>query len=143
MHYLSSKKLNRSDDIRIKNYWKLSPVVVDEEKQIVGVKYEKPHSFDYFYFSRTLYENQMASVKRRARRMVDEAIELQHDLDAGKKVKKKFRGGIKGNVLIDATTTFQTKLVEMSEKEAYEYAFSHCRNGREGFHREDLSLIEK
>jgi len=65
--------------------------------------------------------------------MVEEAIELQRDLDAGKKVKKKFRGGIKGNVLIDATTSFQTKLAEMSEKEAYEYAFSRCRNGREGF----------
>jgi transposase len=30
-------------------------------------------------------------------------------------------------------TTFQTKLVEMSEEEAYDYAFSRCRNGREGF----------
>ncbi|MHC1609111.1 MAG: IS1634 family transposase, partial [Candidatus Methanofastidiosia archaeon] len=146
MHYLSSKKLNKSDDIRIKNYEKRRPVVVDEDKGIVGVRYEKPHSIDYFYFSRTLYENQMASVKRRARRMVDEAIELQRDLDAGKKIKKKFRGGIKGNVLIDATTSFQTKLVEMSEKEAYEYAFSRCRNGREGFFclksSKDLTLTE-
>ena len=112
---LSSKKLNRSDG-----------------KGIVGVIYEKPRSTDYFYFSKSLHGHQIKSVRKRARKMADEAIELQRDLDAGKKVKRKFRGGVRGNVLINAATTFQTKLVEMTE-EAHDYAFSRCKNGREGF----------
>jgi transposase len=133
MHYLSSKKLNKSDDLRIRNYWKQRPEVVDPDKGIVGVTYEKPHSTDYFYFSKSLHDDQVKSAAKRARRMVDEAVELQRDLDAGKKVKKKYRGGPSGNCLIDARTTFQTKLVEMSKEEAYRYALSRCANGREGF----------
>jgi hypothetical protein len=54
MHYLSSKKLNKSDDLRIRSYWKRRPEVVDPDKGIVGVIYEKPHSTDYFYFSKTM-----------------------------------------------------------------------------------------
>jgi transposase len=133
MHYLSSKKLNRSDDLRIRSYWKRRPEVVDPDKGIVGVIYEKPRSTDYLYFSKSLHDTQVQSAAKRARRMVDEAVELQRDLDAGKKVKKRFRGGVRGNVLIDAATTFQTKLADMSEEEAYDYAFSRCKNGREGF----------
>jgi hypothetical protein len=98
-----------------------------------GLTFVKPRSTDYFYFSKTLHETQERGARERAQRMLDEAVELQRDLDAGKRIKKKYRGGPSGNCLIDARTTFQTKLVEMSEEEAYDYALSRARNGREGF----------
>lgn len=132
-HYLYSKKLNLADDRRIAGFWCHEPELVDEDKQIYGLVFSKPHSHDYFYFSKTLHDTQERGARERAQRMLDEALELQRDLDAGKRIKKKYRGGPSGNCLIDARTTFQTKLAEMSEEEAYDYALSRARTGREGF----------
>jgi hypothetical protein len=89
------KKPNKSDDLRIRICWKRRPEVVDPDKRIVGVTYEKPHSTDYLYFSGSLHDNQMQSAAKCAHSMVDEAVELQRDLDAGKKVKMRFRGGVR------------------------------------------------
>ena len=133
LHYLYSKKLNRADDARIASFWKGAPELVDEERQIYAVTHVKPRSVDHLFYSHVLHGTQTAGARRRARALVDEAAELQRDLDAGRKIKKKYRGGPSGNCLIDARTTFQTKLVEMSEEEAYRYALAHCTNGREGF----------
>lgn len=54
MKYLTSKKLNTSDDLRIKNFSKHHAELVDPEDMVWGVKYVKPNSIDYFFFSETL-----------------------------------------------------------------------------------------
>jgi len=133
MHYLSSKKLNIADDKRIASFWKDAPTLVDEERQIYGLTFPKPRSIDYLYYSATLYERQMESVRRRAYAMLCDARELQDAIDANKRPKKKYRCGPSGNCLITSVTTYQTKLSEMTDDEAYRYALSRCATGREGF----------
>ena len=133
MHYLSSKKLNIADDKRIASFWKDVPALVDEEKQIYGLVFAKLRSIDYLYYSTTLYERQMESVRRRAYAMLLDARELQDAIDANKRPKKKYRCGPSGNCLITSVTTYQTMLSEMTDDEAYRYALSRCANGREGF----------
>ena len=133
MHYLSSKKLNLSDDKRIASFWKDAPELVDEDKQIYCLVFVKPRSIDYLYYSATLYERQMESVRRRAYAMFLEARELQDAIDANRRPRKKYRCGPGGNCLITSFATYQTMLSEMTDDEAYRYALSRCATGREGF----------
>jgi transposase len=133
MHYLSSKKLNLSDDKRIASFWKEAPECVDEDKQIYCLVFVKPRSIDYLYYSATLYERQMESVRRRAYAMFLEARELQDAIDANRRPRKKYRCGPGGNCLITSFATYQTMLSEMTDDEAYRYALSRCATGREGF----------
>jgi transposase len=133
MHYLSSKKLNMADDKRIASFWKGEPELVDEGKRIYGLTFVKPRSIDYLYYSATLYERQMESVRRRAYAMLLDARELQDAIDADRRPKKKYRCGPGGNCLITSVAKYQTLLSEMTDNEAYDYALSRCANGREGF----------
>jgi len=133
MHYLSSKKLNLSDDKRIASFWKEAPECIDGDKQIYCLVFVKPRSIDYLYYSATLYERQMESVRRRAYAMFLEARELQDAIDANRRPRKKYRCGPGGNCLITSFATYQTMLSEMTDDEAYRYALSRCATGREGF----------
>jgi transposase len=54
MKYLTAKKLNKSDDKRIKSFDKSKAELIDAEKGIYGIKFVKPSSIDYFFFSETL-----------------------------------------------------------------------------------------
>jgi transposase len=133
MHYLSSKKLNMADDKRIATFWKDEPELVDRDKRVYGLTFVKPRSIDYLYYSATLYERQMESVRRRAHAMLLDARELQDAIDADRRPKKKYRCGPGGNCLITSVAKYQTLLSEMTDDEAYRYALSRCANGREGF----------
>jgi len=130
MKYLTAKKLNTSDDLRIKNFNKHRAELVDPENRVYGIKYVKPSSIDYFFFSEKLKNDQLEARKRVALRKLHEAQEIQTCLDhkRGLPVKYCLR-----NALVDVRYSVQTMLHKMTEKEAVEYLYQDSLNGREGF----------
>lgn len=130
MDYLTAKKLNSSDDKLIAIFDQLQPEIVDEEKGVHGIKIVKPSSINYFYFSETLKKQQLEAGIRKALRLLEEAKEIQKSIEKNKKLPKKFRIN---NKLIDIRYSYQTKLVKMSEEEAFEFLREDIINGREGF----------
>jgi len=130
MKYLTAKKLNTSDDKRIKEFDKSKAELVDAEKGIYGIKYIKPSSIDYFYFSQTLQKDQLKSQARRALQKLQEAKEIQNSIDNNRQLPMKFRIN---NVLIDIAYSYQTKLGELSDEEALKLVESAIITGREGF----------
>jgi transposase len=91
MKYLTAKKLNKSDDKRIKSFDKSKAELIDAEKGIYGIKFVKPSSIDYFFFSETLQKEQLKSRARKALRKLQEAKEIQNSIDNKKQLPKKFR----------------------------------------------------
>ena len=61
MKYLTSMKLNSSDDKIIENFDLEIAELVDSEKSIYGIKIVKPSSIKYFYFSESLQEETVGS----------------------------------------------------------------------------------
>lgn len=61
MQYLTAKKLNKSDDKMIKVFDKSKATVIDPEKGVYGIKFVKPSSIDYFYFSEALQNDLLKS----------------------------------------------------------------------------------
>lgn len=130
MKYLTSKKLNTSDDKRIKEFDKSKAELVDAEKGIYGIKFVKPSSIDYFYFSETLQKDQLKSQARKALRKLQEAKEIQNSIDNNRQLPMKFRIN---NVLIDIAYSYQTKLGELTDEEALKLVENAIITGREGF----------
>lgn len=141
MKYLTAKKLNTSDDKRIKAFDKSKAELIDVENGIYGIKFAKPSSIDYFYFSETLKKQQLESCARKAIRKLEEAKEIQSSIDNNRQLPRKFC--IK-NPLIDVVYSYQTKLQELTEEEALKLAGEMTITGREGFFclksNEDLTL---
>ncbi len=130
MKYLTAKKLNTSDDKRIKEFDNSKAELVDAEKGIYGIKFVKPSSIDYFYFSETLQKDQLKSQARKALKKLQEAKEIQNSIDNNRQLPVKFRIN---NVLIDIAYSYQTKLGELSDEEALKLVESAIITGREGF----------
>lgn len=130
MKHLTSKKLNTSDDKRIVAFDKSKAEFIDSERMIYGMKFSKPSSYDYFFFSESLKHEQLEAKKRAAQRKFDEAKEIQQCLDEKKELPKKY---LLNNKLIDVKYTYQTKLKELGEEEAKKYIERVSINGREGF----------
>jgi transposase len=143
MKYLTSKKLNKSDDKRINNFDKENAILVDKERNVYGIKFTKPSRFDYFFFSESLKQDQLAFKIRKAKQKFEEAKELQKCIDEGKKIPSKYRIN---NALIDIKYSYQTKLSKLSEKDALDLIEKATINGREGFFciisNENLTLEE-
>ncbi|WP_292467432.1 transposase [Methanolobus sp.] len=130
MQYLTARKLNKSDDKIIANFWNYSLEIVDPEDGIYGLKIVKPSSVNYFYFSEKLQMEQLESRSRKIMRQVEEAKEIQKSIDKNKKLPKKFRIN---NVLVDVVYSLQTKLTDLDEQEAIKLLEEHLITGREGF----------
>ncbi len=143
MKYLTAKKLNKSDDKRIKVFDKKKAECIDEDEGVYGIKIKYPSRIDYLYFSEKLQKEQLQSSIRKAIRKFEEAKLLQKCLDNDKNLPAKFR--IK-NKLVDITYSYQTKLKELGEDEALAYIKKHSITGREGFFEltshENLTLKE-
>jgi len=143
MQYITSKKLNTSDDGIISGFEKYSPVMIDAEKGIRGVKFLKPNSVNYLFFSKKLQKEQLESRARKIVRQIHEAKDIQKSIDLGKKLPKRFRIN---NVLIDVEYSIQTRLIELSEEEAVKLLEENIITGREGFFclksSKDLTLAE-
>jgi len=130
MHYITAKKLNKSDDKILANFKQYCPELIDAESGVYGMKITKPSSVNYFYFSEKLQKEQLESRARKVLRQINEAKELQAAIDKKKKIPKRFRVN---NELIDVTYSFQTKLVKLSEDEAIKLLEEKIITGREGF----------
>lgn len=130
MHYLTAKKLNKSDDKLIAVFEELNPEIIDEESGIRGIKIEKPSSTNYLIFSKELQKKQLKSRARKVKRQIEEAKAIQKSLDDDKQLPKKFRIN---NLLVDVDYSLQTKLIELSEDEAVKLLEDKFINGREGF----------
>jgi transposase len=130
MKYLTSRKLNTSDDKKIATFWDCQPILIDPIKGIYGIKTVKPSSINYMYFSKNLKMEQLKSKVRKIMRQIEEAKQIQDAVDNGKKIPKRFKIN---NALIDVTYSFQTKLDKIDEEEAYKVLEAKLITGREGF----------
>jgi transposase len=130
MKYLTSMKLNASDDKIIENFDIDNAELIDSQKSIYGIKIVKPNSIKYFYFSESLQEKQLEAKARIVLKKLQEAKEIQEIVVKNKKLPKKFRIN---NELIEIDYSFRTKLEELSDEEAIELLKSSIINGREGF----------
>jgi transposase len=130
MTYLTSMKLNASDNKIIENFDKNKAELIDSEKSIYGIKIVKPNSIKYFYFSESLQEKQLEAKARTVLKKLQEAKEIQEIIVKNKKLPKKFRIN---NELIEIDYSFRTKLFELSDEEAIELLKNSIINGREGF----------
>lgn len=130
MQFLTAKKLNTSDDKLIKIFWDLNPKLIDSEKGIYGFKQKYPSRFNYFFFSKNLMKENIASALRKAERQLKEAQEIELAYSKGKALPKRFRIN---NVLVKATIEYQTKLQNLSDEQAFELVKKASITGREGF----------
>lgn len=130
MKYLSAKKLNLSDDKRIKTFVKSADNCVDPEKRIYGEIIDYPSRRDYFFFSEQLQQDQIEAKLRFAERKLDEAKEIQQALSKGKSLPKRF---LLNNPLVKVTYTYQTRLSELTEDQAKKLVQAATITGREGF----------
>jgi transposase len=130
MKYLTSMKLNSSDDKIIEKFDIETAQLVDSEKSIYGIKIVKPNSIKYFNFSESLQKKQLEAKAINILKKLQEAKEIQEVIVKNKKLPKKFRIN---NELIEIDYSFRTKLEELSDEEAIELLKSSIINGREGF----------
>jgi transposase len=130
MKYLTAKKLNKSDEKRMRDFDRSKATLVDAAKGIYGIKYYFPSRIDYFYFSESLKENQLKTKERQAERKLEEAKLIQKSIDDGRGLPKSFQ--IR-NVLVDVKYSYQTKLCEISDDEALRLLYEDQITGREGF----------
>ncbi len=130
MQFLTAKKLNTSDDKLIKKFWNLKPELIDSEKGIYGIKIAFPKRTNYFFFSEKLQKENIASALRKAERQLKEAKEIERAALNGKALPKRFQIN---NVLVKAKIEYQTKLQNLSDKQAFELVKKESITGREGF----------
>jgi len=130
MDYLTSMKLNTSDDKIIEKFDLERAELIDSKKGIYGIKIVKPSSIKYFYFSESLQKRQLEARARAVMRKLQEAKEIHKAVINKKKLPKKFRVN---NELIEIDYSFKTKLEELSDEEAIELLKASLINGREGF----------
>jgi transposase len=125
--YLTSKKLNKSDDkvfaSNDANVWER----IDDG--VYALKRAFPSRFNYYFFSEKLKGEHLASRRRKAERLLAEARAIQNSLDGGKKLPKRFRIN---NPLVDVRYEYQTKLAAMDEEAALRLLFDEVVDGREG-----------
>lgn len=115
MKYLSSKKLNASDDKRIKVFEKTDDKCINKELGIYGEIIEFPSRYDYFFYSEPLMHDQIAAKLRLAETKLIEAKEIQKAIAKGNPLPKRF---ILNNPLIDIKYSYQTKLTELNDEQA-------------------------
>lgn len=130
MKYLSAKKLNLSDDKRIKTFSRKNAELIDHENEVYGIKIVYPSRMDYFYFSERLKQDQIEAKFRKAEQKLREAKEIQQSIENNKQLPKRFRIN---NPLVDATYSYQTKLTHLTEYQARKLVQKTSINGREGF----------
>ena len=130
MQFLTAKKLNTSDDKLIKIFWKKKLELIDSEKGIYGFKQIFPSRYNYFFFSKKLQQENIASALRKAERQLKEAKEIESASLKGKALPKRFQIN---NVLVKATIEYQTRLKSLSDEQAFELVKKASITGREGY----------
>lgn len=127
--YLTSKKLNTCDDKVFQTFDENAWETIDEAEGVYALKHTFPSRVNYYFFSRKLKDDHEVSLRRLAERKLEEAKSIQHSLDGGKGLPKRF---CLRNPLVDVRYDYQTKLVQMNEEAALRFLIEELRNGREG-----------
>ena len=127
--FLTSKKLNASDDKVFSSFSEDAWERIDAEDGINALKRTFPSRVDYYFFSEKLKEGHLASRRRKAERLLAEARMIQESLDEGRRLPKRFRIN---NPLVDVRYDYQTKLASMDEQEALRLLLDEVIDGREG-----------
>ena len=130
LNYVSAKKLNLSDDKRIKYFDTKTAELIDPISNVYGLKIVYPSRIDYLFFSEQLKADQIAARKRAALKKLAEAKEIQNSLKTKRGLPKKYQ--IR-NPLVDVTYSYQTKLVELDDEQALRELERDSITGREGF----------
>ena len=113
-HFLTRKRLNKSDDMIFAGFSEDSWESLDVEKGEYCLKKVFPSRVNYYFFSWELRELEMKGVEKKVKKKLKEAKDLQNDIEKGKKLKKRYQID---NVLIKTTISLQTKLAEISESD--------------------------
>ena len=129
-HFITRKRLNKSDDKIFAKFSKEEWGCIDEEKGEYCLKKIFPSRVNYCFFSEEWHEPEMRSAEKRIPKELKEAKDLQKDLEKGKKLKKRYRIE---NILIKATISLQTRLSEITDEEAVRLLEAERITGREGF----------
>jgi len=127
--YLTAKKLNVSDDAVFQAFDPERWERIDADAGVYALKKVFPSRVNYYFFSEKLKKNHLKSRRRKAERLLAEAISIQSSLDKGKKLPKRFRIN---NPLVDVRYDYQTKLVGMDEEAALRLLLEDVMDGREG-----------
>ena len=127
--YLTAKKLNVSDDAVFQTFDPERWERIDVDTGVYALKRVFPSRVNYYYFSEKLKKDHLKSRRRKAERLLAEAISIQSSLDKGKKLPKRFRIN---NPLVDVRYDYQTKLVGMDEEAALRLLLEDVIDGREG-----------
>jgi len=127
--YLTAKKLNVSDDAVFQAFSKDTWECIDAENGVYALKRVFPSRVNYYFFSEKLKTDHLKSRRRKAERLLAEAVAIQSSLDRGKKLPKRFRIN---NPLVDVRYDYQTKLVGIDEEEALRLLLADVIDGREG-----------
>jgi transposase len=127
--YLTAKKLNVSDDAVFQAFSKDDWECIDAESGVYAMKRTFPSRVNYYFFSEKLKKDHLKSRRRKAERLLAEAVAIQNSLDKGKKLPKRFRIN---NPLVDVRYDYQTKLVGIDEEEALRLLLADVIDGREG-----------
>ena len=129
-HFLTRKRLNKSDDAIFARFSEETWELMNSEKGEYCLKKKFPSRVNYYFFSEELKELEMKGVDKKVRKKLKEAKELRNDLEKGKKLKKRYQID---NILIKATISLQTKLSEITDEEAVRLLNEKAITGREGF----------
>ena len=129
MQFLTAKQLNKSDDTLIKSFCCKKAQLIDESDGVYGMKITFPSRYNYFYFSEKLKKEQIASAERKTERMYEQARDIEEAVKKGR-IPKRYTVS---NVLVDAKVEYQTKLQDLSKREALDLANKASLTGREGF----------
>lgn len=127
--YLTAKKLNVSDDAVFQAFDPEHWERIDAEDGVYALKRTFPSRVNYYFFSEKLKKDHLKSRRRKAERLLAEAVTIQNSLDHGKRLPKRFRIN---NPLVDVRYDYQTKLVGMDEEEALRLLLEDVIDGREG-----------
>lgn len=130
MKYLTAKKLNKSDDEIIKDFWNHDLELIDSEKGISGFIQRFPSRNNYFFFSKWLQAEQLESKIRKANKQLQEAKDIQNSIEKNKTLPKKYKIN---NPLVNVKYIYQTMLPTMNQEQAFETVKQASITGREGF----------
>jgi len=131
LKYLTARQLNKSDETTwIKSFDESKVELVDEKYGVYGLKKKFPSRINYLFFSKDLYEKQMASKLRKVEGLLNEAEVIQHSIENNRGLPKRYRIN---NPLIDCEYSYQTKLATLSDEEARATLKEASITGREGF----------
>ncbi len=131
LKFVTARQINKSDEgTWIRNFDKSLAELVDDRQGVYGLEKRFPSRVNYLFFSKHLYEQQIASKLRKVDRLFDEALKIQECIDDNKRLPKVYRIN---NPLVDCEYSYQTKLASLSDSEARAILKGASITGREGF----------